>query len=221
MFSISTVASSTRMPTASASPPSVITLSVSPKSVEHDDRDRGSRAGSRSRRSACCASSRGRAGSSAPVRPAAISRLAQHAADRRAHEQRLVEEQRRPSSSGGSVAMDRAAAASLHAAARCRASRRRRSSGSTAAPSAGRRRGPCWSAARSRRARGRRRACRPCVPFTVLIGSVVRGRRAPSGLLLSATWYSRAPIFAVPAGRITFWRAIAVEHVAAARGRWA
>ncbi len=33
MFSISTVASSTRMPTASASPPSVMTLSVCPSAV--------------------------------------------------------------------------------------------------------------------------------------------------------------------------------------------
>ena len=39
MFSISTVASSTRMPTASAMPPSVMTLSVCPSAREHDDRD--------------------------------------------------------------------------------------------------------------------------------------------------------------------------------------
>ena len=40
VFSISTVASSTRMPTASASPPSVITLMVSPQRRQDDERCR-------------------------------------------------------------------------------------------------------------------------------------------------------------------------------------
>ncbi len=39
VFSISTVASSTRMPTASARPPSVITLMVWPIMLQHDERD--------------------------------------------------------------------------------------------------------------------------------------------------------------------------------------
>ena len=54
MFSISTVASSTRMPTASAIPPSVIVLSVWPSSLQDERSTSGSTAGSRRRRSACC-----------------------------------------------------------------------------------------------------------------------------------------------------------------------
>ena len=50
-------------------PPSVITFSVWPSAREHDDRDQDRERDRDRRRSACCASSRGTAGSSAPSAP--------------------------------------------------------------------------------------------------------------------------------------------------------
>ena len=75
MFSISTVASSTRMPTASASPPSVITLSDWPSRLQHDDRreDRQRNRHGDDQRAAPAA--RGRAGSSRPSAAPAIDAL--------------------------------------------------------------------------------------------------------------------------------------------------
>ena len=92
MFSISTVASSTRMPTASASPPSVITLSEWPSanSSTIDDRiDSGIETATISVLRQLPRNSRIIA---AVSRPAMM--LSMHDAfDRRLHEQRLVEQQ--------------------------------------------------------------------------------------------------------------------------------
>ena len=74
MFSISTVASSTRMPTASARPPSVIDVERLAEAREHDDRHQDRQRDRDARSRASSATSRGRAGSSgrsAPRRSAA------------------------------------------------------------------------------------------------------------------------------------------------------
>ena len=72
VFSISTVASSTRIPTARAIPPRVITLIVWPSSRESNRSRSEWRAESKYRQSTYCASFPGTAGSSAPLDPAAI-----------------------------------------------------------------------------------------------------------------------------------------------------
>ena len=91
MFSISTVASSTRMPTASASPPSVITLSVWPSGLRIDDRreDRQRDRDHDDERAAPTAEKeqdhRGR-------EQRGDDAFVHDAVDRRAHEDRLVEQ---------------------------------------------------------------------------------------------------------------------------------
>ena len=141
-------------------------------------------------------------------------RLVHDAVDRRAHEDRLIEQQRdlellaaaAPASAGSMSRMrcddvERAGA--------------RRSSGSTSAPSGCPRRGPCSSAARCRRARSRRRACRRSCRSTVLIGNGAE-LVEHSGLRVQRRSGTRwSPIFAVPVGRITFCRPSAASRRAA------
>ena len=91
MFSISTVASSTSMPTASARPPSVITLSVSPSacSTMIENRiDSGIEMTTVSVDRQLPRNSR----IISAGQPGGDQRLAQHAVDRRAHEHRLIEQ---------------------------------------------------------------------------------------------------------------------------------
>ena len=173
MFSISTVASSTRMPTASARPPSVIVLSVCPideKTMIDTRIDSGIETTMTSVERHEPRNSR----IISPVSPAAISASRSTPLERGAHEHRLVEQrldvqlrrQRRL----------RCAAARRARAARCRASTRSASSARSAAPSAGRRRAPWRSGWRSRRAPAPRRSdrrspppsCRTGMSFSVL-----------------------------------------------------
>ena len=166
MFSIATVASSTRMPTASARPPSVMMLIVSPSALSTmiDVRiDSGIETAMISVLRQLPRNSR----IISAVRQAAITASrTTPLIDARTNSDwsasGLI------SSSGGSAGLDRGSAAltsltmsSVDALP---------SSGSSAAPRAGRRRGRCWSAADSRRGRARRRGCRSVLPPTVLIG---------------------------------------------------
>ncbi len=93
MFSISTVASSTRMPTASASPPSVMMLIVSPSAAStiSDDRiDSGIETAMISVLRQLPRKTR----IIRPVRQAAMIAFADHAVDRRPHEDRLIGQRR-------------------------------------------------------------------------------------------------------------------------------
>ena len=89
MFSIATVASSTRMPTASARPPSVMMLIVSPSAlstmIERQDRQRDRH---RDDQRAAPAAEEQQDHQRGQAR--GDQRLAHHAVDRRPHEHRLV-----------------------------------------------------------------------------------------------------------------------------------
>ena len=92
-FSISTVASSTRMPTASARPPSVIVLSVCPI-AENTMTDTRIDSGMETTMTSV---ERHEPRKSRIIRPGqrgGDQRLAEHAVQRRAHEHRLVEQRR-------------------------------------------------------------------------------------------------------------------------------
>ena len=89
VFSISTVASSTRMPTASASPPSVITLMVCPVRLRTISETR-IESGIEMQTMIVLRQLPRNSRIIRPVRQAAISGLAQHALDRSPHEQRLI-----------------------------------------------------------------------------------------------------------------------------------
>ncbi len=105
MFSISTVASSTRMPTASARPPSVITLSEWPSANSSDDRRQDRQRDRDGDDQRAAPATRGTAGSSPPSAAAAIDALdARTPSIGRRDEQRLVEQQLDLSAPGGAAA---------------------------------------------------------------------------------------------------------------------
>ena len=208
MFSISTVASSTRMPTASARPPSVIMLSVWP-SAENTMTDTRIESGIETTMTSVERQEPRNSRIISPVSAGGDHRLAQDAVERRAHEHRLVEQRldlrARAAGSPGCAAGRRARGctmSSVDASARLQHGQQRR------APAVDvHHRG---LDRRSRRAPGRRRAGRPSPApscFTGMSFSVSK----TSGDELVRTLYSVGPIFAVPAGRMTFCALSAVE----------
>ena len=122
-------------------------------------------------------------------------RLAHDAAQRRPHEDRLVEE-RLDVELGRQRGLDARQRVASRAG-RCRASTPSASSARSAARSGGRRRAPCWSAPRSRRAPGRRRGGRPSPPPTCFTGtslsvSMTSGRRVGADVVLDRPNLGRA-----------------------------
>ena len=93
MFSISTVASSTRMPTASASPPSVMMLMVSPSMLSTSSEVR-IESGIEIATTRVLRQLPRNSRINAAVKPRGDHRFAQYAVDRRAHENRLIPGQR-------------------------------------------------------------------------------------------------------------------------------
>ena len=206
----STVASSTRMPTASARPPSVMMLIVSPSALERDDRariDSGIEIGDDQRAAPAAEEEqdhqRGQRTRRSPPSRSTPLIAARTNSDWSASG--LI------FSSGGSVARSRGSARLIalddverRGAAGLQDRQQRRALAVA--------RARCWSAADSRRARARRRGCRSSRRSTVLIGRSLSSSSVV-GLLFSSTLYSRVADLRRAGGQDQVLRADRVDDV--------